>query len=101
MITEDIEKVNDTMTNVKFRDLLALIENKGKYFLIVLCLGILTSILTLLQPELLSKVISQKGVNLFNNSTMYTLIAITVGTTIISSLQYYFLQLMGESAVFQ
>ncbi|WP_458646724.1 ABC transporter transmembrane domain-containing protein, partial [Streptococcus suis] len=32
---------------------------------------------------------------------MYTLIAITVGTTIISSLQYYFLQLMGESAVFQ
>lgn len=99
MIT--IEKVNDTMTNVKFRDLLALIENKGKYFLIVLCLGILTSILTLLQPELLSKVISQKGVNLFNNSTMYTLIAITVGTTIISSLQYYFLQLMGESAVFQ
>ena len=32
MITEDIEKVNDTMTNVKFRDLLALIENKRKIF---------------------------------------------------------------------
>lgn len=64
-------------------------------------MGILTSILTLLQPELLSKVISQKGVNLLNNPTIYTLIAITVGSTIISSLQYYFLQLMGESAVFQ
>ena len=36
-----------------------------------------------------------------NNPTIYTLIAITVGSTIISSLQYYFLQLMGESAVFQ
>lgn len=101
MISEDIEKVDDTITSVKFRDLLALIENKRKYFLIVLCLGILTSILTLLQPELLSKVISQKGVNLLNNPTIYTLIAITVGSTIISSLQYYFLQLMGESAVFQ
>ena len=51
--------------------------------------------------KLLSKVISQKGVNLLNNPTIYTLIAITVGSTIISSLQYYFLQLMGESAVFQ
>ncbi|MDS2926281.1 ABC transporter ATP-binding protein, partial [Streptococcus pneumoniae] len=82
MISENIEKVDDTMTNVKFRDLLVLIENKRKYFLIVLCLGILTSILTLLQPELLSKVISQKGVNLFNNPTIYMLITITVGSTI-------------------
>lgn len=101
IIDENIEEINDTTNKVKFRDLLSLIENKKKSFSIVLILGILSSIFTLLQPDLLSRIISHRTINIFNNSDIFLLVVIILSSTIISSLQYYCLQLMGESAVYQ
>lgn len=97
----DFSETNDGGTNVRFRDLLSLIENKRKYFIIVFILGLLSAVLTLLQPEVLSKIISEGNIDIFHNSHILTLITLIIVSTIISSLQYYFLQLMGEGAVFQ
>lgn len=99
-IDSEPDVVDDSRTIVKFRDLLNLIEDKKKYFLLVLILGLLSSYLTLLQPNLLSDIISKEQLNIFSDKSTHSLVLLIIGSTLISSLQYYFLQKMGEQAVY-
>lgn len=103
---EDNEKKLDDIQNnnevhVKIRDLFALIADKKAYFVLVMFLGIAASICTLIQPNLLSDIINNVGSGITKSPKLYALIGVILASTIITTLQYYILQLISEEAVFR
>lgn len=86
---------------VRLKDLFELISNKKRDFVIILMLGIISSVLTLLQPNIVSKIISSKGFNFFYNRDLYVLILIIIMSTILTTVQYYILQKISEQAIFK
>lgn len=102
-INNDEPTVNDDslVTRVKLRDLFSLVSDRKKEFVLIVILGIISSVLTLLQPELMSNLVSGLNNKFLNNSNLYLLIAIILISTILTALQYYILQSISEQAVFK
>lgn len=102
-LIENIERKNneEQMTKVGVRDLFALVSDKKKEFVCILFLGMISSILTLFQPEIIANLISSSNINFFSNSTLHILILIILVSTIFTTLQYYILQRISEQAIFR
>lgn len=89
------------VTRVKLRELFSLVSDKKREFAVIIILGIISSMLTLFQPEIMSSLVSGINNKLLINSNFYLLIVVILVSTILNSLQYYILQGISEQAVFK
>ncbi|WP_159561764.1 lasso peptide biosynthesis B2 protein [Streptococcus halichoeri] len=99
--SEQYNEVMDKYRSAKLRDLFDLISDKKKEFIFITILGILSSILTLLQPNLVSKIITNGNFDFIHNSELHILISIIIGSTILTTFQYYILQKISEKAIYK
>lgn len=98
---EKIVNDDSLITRVKLRDLFSLVSDRKKELVFIIILGIISSVLTLLQPEVMSNLVSGLNSELLNNVNFYLLIAIILFSTILTTFQYYILQSISEQAVFK
>ncbi len=92
---------NTDTIHVRIRDMFSIVADKKTYFILVMILGIMSSLLTLIQPELVSDLISNVGSGNIRNTKLYILIGVIIVSTIITTIQYYILQMISEEAVFR
>ena len=98
---DDTEHRETPGARVRLRDLFALVANKKKAFFLILLLGAVSSVLTLIQPYLISDIVEHAGSGSVKRGAVMLLIGILTASTVITTLQYYVLQRISEEAVFR
>lgn len=104
-----IDKNNDTeikdqlnqSPSVSIRSLFALAKGHNWEFIFVGILGIISAVLTLIQPNLVANIIDQSDIGIRINSSLGILIIVLVLSTFLTAIQYYLLQIIGEGVVFE
>lgn len=81
--------------------LFALTKGHNLEFFLVLILGILSAILTLIQPNLVADLVKQSSSGFTVKITLVLLILVLSVSMILTTIQYYLLQKIGEGVVFE
>lgn len=97
----DNEENEKTDKPVGISALFALAKGHNREFISVFILGMISALFTLVQPNLVAEIIEQSANGFMFNSTVLLLIGVLVLSTIMTVLQYYFLQKIGEGVVFE
>jgi len=97
-IREDESKKKSSLN---IRALFALAKGHNKEFVAVFILGVISALLTLVQPNLMADIVEQSSSGFTLNANVWLLIAVLVFSTIFTALQYYLLQKIGEGVVFE
>ncbi|MDD7184037.1 MULTISPECIES: lasso peptide biosynthesis B2 protein [Bacillota] len=95
------EIITDKSRNGRLRDLFNLISDRKKELISIMILGVLSSILTLIQPNLVSKIIANGDFDFVRNFELHMLIVIIIASTLLTTFQYYILQKISEQAIYK
>ncbi|MBC2149769.1 lasso peptide biosynthesis B2 protein [Listeria booriae] len=87
--------------SVNIRSLFALAKGHNWEFIFVGILGIISAILTLVQPNLVADLINQSDKGIKITSSLGLLIIVLILSTVLTAIQYYLLQIIGEGVVFE
>ncbi|MFC0233922.1 lasso peptide biosynthesis B2 protein [Vagococcus entomophilus] len=98
--SEIINSENHT-PSVNTRSLFALAKGHNWEFICVGILGLISAALTLAQPNLVANLIDQSNTGIKINSSLGILIIVLILSTILTAVQYYLLQIIGEGVVFK
>lgn len=90
----------ESIDNARIRDLLKTLISRKKEFTLIFLFGIFSSVINLTQPELLSRMV-QHGIRGITNPNFILFLLAIVFSTFFSTLQYYYLQKVGELTVSQ
>ncbi|WP_221888495.1 ABC transporter ATP-binding protein [Paenibacillus popilliae] len=91
----------EPIPRASLRQLFALTTGHNLEFFLVLILGISSAILTLIQPNLVADLVKQSSSGFTVNSTLILLILVLSVSMILTTIQYYLLQKIGEGVVFE
>ncbi|MDQ0232888.1 lasso peptide biosynthesis B2 protein [Metabacillus malikii] len=83
------------------RQLFALTKGHNLEFSLVLILGILSAALTLLQPNLVADIVEQSNTGFTISSSLVFLILSLTTAMVLTTIQYYMLQKIGEGVVYE
>lgn len=98
--SELINSENHT-PSVNIRALFSLAKGHNWEFICVGILGLISAALTLVQPNLVANLIEQSNTGIKINSSLGILIIVLILSTILTAIQYYLLQIIGEGVVFK
>ena len=99
---EKNEEYDDNKSyHVRIRDLFKDVSFQKKEFILVFILGILSTFFSLIQPELLSELIKNDITNIFSSISFILFITTVFLATICSTFQYFYLQKIGELAIYK
>lgn len=96
---EDKGKSEQRKSNL--RELFALANGYKLELFLVVILGIICACLTLLQPNLVADLVQQYSSGFVVNSTLILLVIVLAVSMILTTIQYYLLQKIGEGVVFE
>lgn len=99
-VVEQDEQYEPT-PRVSLRQLFALTKGHNLEFVLVLILGIASAILTLIQPNLVADLVKQSSSGFTINMNLILLIFVLSFSMILTTIQYYLLQKIGEGVVFE
>ncbi|CAH8717370.1 ABC transporter transmembrane domain-containing protein [Paenibacillus thiaminolyticus] len=91
----------EPIPRASLRQLFALTKGHNLEFILVVILGILSAILTLIQPNLVADLVKQSSSGFTVNITLVLLILVLSVSMILTTIQYYLLQKIGEGVVFE
>ncbi|MDQ8651420.1 lasso peptide biosynthesis B2 protein [Enterococcus sp. FR068] len=97
----EIVNPEDHTPSVNIRSLFALAKGHNWEFICVGILGLISAALTLAQPNLVANLIDQSNTGIKINSSLGILIVVLILSTILTAVQYYLLQIIGEGVVFK
>lgn len=92
---------NEPIPRASLRQLIALTKGHNLEFSLVVILGISSAILTLIQPNLVADLVKQSSSGFTVNITLVLLILVVSVSMILTTIQYYLLQKIGEGVVFE
>lgn len=95
------DKRNEPIPRASLRQLIALTKGHNLEFSLVVILGISSAILTLIQPNLVADLVKQSSSGFTVNITLVLLILVVSVSMILTTIQYYLLQKIGEGVVFE
>ncbi|MFG5501757.1 ABC transporter ATP-binding protein, partial [Enterococcus faecalis] len=95
----EIVNPEDHTPSVNIRSLFALAKGHNWEFICVGILGLISVALTLAQPNLVANLIDQSNTGIKINSSLGILIVVLILSTILTAVQYYLLQIIGEGVV--
>ncbi len=97
----DILNQQNPTPTVNIRMLFNLANGHDWEFICVGILGIISAILTLVQPNLVADLINQPYIGFKINSSIVMIVVVLILSTILTAIQYYLLQIIGEGVVFE
>ncbi|OTN90592.1 hypothetical protein A5819_003092 [Enterococcus sp. 7E2_DIV0204] len=86
---------------IGIRKLFSLTKGHNREFILILMLGLVSAALTLVQPNLVADLVDQANLEIRFNTSLGLLIIVLTLSTILTAVQYYLLQKVGEGVVFQ
>ncbi|MED3801033.1 lasso peptide biosynthesis B2 protein [Lysinibacillus xylanilyticus] len=95
------DEQHEPIPRASLRQLFALTKGHNLEFFLVLILGISSAILTLIQPNLVADLVEQSSTGFTVNITLVFLILVLAVSMILTTIQYYLLQKIGEGVVFE
>ncbi|WCF07246.1 lasso peptide biosynthesis B2 protein [Paenibacillus thiaminolyticus] len=91
----------EAIPRASIRQLFALTKGHNLEFILVVILGILSAFLTLIQPNLVADLVVQSSSGFTVNMSLVLLILVLSVSMILTTIQYYLLQKIGEGVVFE
>ncbi|MFJ8516215.1 lasso peptide biosynthesis B2 protein [Lysinibacillus xylanilyticus] len=95
------DEQHEPIPRASLRQLFALTKGHNLEFFLVLILGISSAFLTLIQPNLVADLVEQSSTGFTVNITLVFLILVLAVSMILTTIQYYLLQKIGEGVVFE
>lgn len=97
----DEAEVIDVERKAKLRELFSYVAEKKKLFAAVVICGLISSVFTLMQPELIGGIIEKADGSLLENTSFMILVGVVIGSTLLMTVQYYMLQKISEDAIYK